>query len=160
MPNLYISAVCHIFFTYAWNSRLPSRIRLGGSATQKFDRLFFTVDENSRSERRTSQTVDVNSRSERRTSQTVDVNSRSERRIAHKKNKKNSGGPNMGRNSASERALNDNKNPRHRRRRVIAFSYSARAIFFRWYKNVRLSVALLSPFRKMQETEKRFAQYI
>ena len=63
------------------------------------------MDENSRSERRTSQTVDVNSRSERRTSQTVDVNSRSERRIAHKKNKKNSGGPNMGRNSASERAL-------------------------------------------------------
>ena len=91
MPNLYISAVCHIFFTYAWNSRLPSRIRLGGSATQKFDRLFFTVDENSRSERRTSQTVDANSRSERR--------------IAHKKKQKNSGGPNMGRNSASERAL-------------------------------------------------------
>jgi hypothetical protein len=77
---------------------LPSRIRLGGSATQKFDRLFFssgrdsrserrssqTVDENSRSERRSSQTVDENSRSERRSSQTVDDNSRSERRVAHK----------------------------------------------------------------------------
>ena len=67
---------------------MPSRIRLGGSATQKFDRLFFSSGQDSRSERRTSQTVDENSRSERRTSQTVDENSRSERCVAHKKNKK------------------------------------------------------------------------